>query len=156
MTVGIEKIVYSPIYKINIYGVRQRLLPVSVRCNKIYMVCDDDGYASAPPRPTISAAVARPRWGQRIWPGGMAGRVGGAIWWARVGHDMAGQVVHVGPIWYTGVVGPDWVRLPPTSPLARSFPVGGERERERERESLVYTFFFLYIHPTASVKMAKF
>ena len=44
-------------------------------------------------------------YGQVAWQAGWVG----PIWWAGVGHDMAGQVVHVSLIWYTGVVGPDWV-----------------------------------------------
>ena len=48
-----------------------------------------------------------------------------------------------------GWLDPIVVQLPPTSPLARSFPLE-ERERERERERAWYTqFFFVNTSPCA-------
>ena len=46
------------------------------------------------------------------------------------------------------MVGPDRVQLPPTSPLALSFPVEErEREREREREPGIRKFFLVSTTP---------
>ena len=54
------------------------------------------------------------------------------------------------------MVGPDWVQLPPTSPLALSFPVE-ERERERERERAWYThFFFGKCYPSRAFQRRSF